>query len=400
MSKLQDVENKLDSLTISLAKEDSVSEPLAATRLDQRLPSAAEMPHSRDTGMSCGSALDPTSPGPHVIARPLTTPNNIILWPAISELLVESGACSASDLSSLRTEGTFWFIQKEMADKASELSATSNFLTGTTSPRDRGRIYLPQISFEQASEYSDAYFNTFNIMFPILNRREFRNEVLQHVIRDGYGDGDGKSVIALLVFALGQVAIEGSSGAVLEGSKDRTSGIRGGTALRPPGLDLFNEARRRMGLLLVGNTLEKVQTLLLQALYFDSGSYYADFWHSVVAASMACQVLIKTSPDIWHTKEGDMIKRAYWTCLINEDLFHIDLDLPRSSIGATEDVVPLPHFHDSTDTKAYVSAIDDKSFEFRSSHFLALITLRRILTRIDAALFESSRKFNPNLLFE
>ena len=29
---------------------------------------------------------------------------------------------------------------------------------------------------------------------------------------------------------------------------------------------------------------------------------------------------------------GDLIKRAYWTCILSEDFYHLDLDLPRTGI--------------------------------------------------------------------
>lgn len=82
------------------------------------------------------------------------------------------------------------------------------------------------------------------------------NEVLQHIIRERYADGDSKAVVTLFVFALGQVAVEGSSGAALGPVHSKPSGIRGGTAVRRPGLELFNEGSRRMGLMLLSRDFD------------------------------------------------------------------------------------------------------------------------------------------------
>lgn len=105
----------------------------------------------------------------------------------------------------------------------------------------------------------NAYFSTFNGLFPILDREEFVSDVLQVVARTGFGDSDFPSIIALLVFALGSAAEEGTYGLPLMPN----SGIRGGTATRPPGLELFNEARRRLGFIMTQCNVENIQCLLL-----------------------------------------------------------------------------------------------------------------------------------------
>jgi hypothetical protein len=77
--------------------------------------------------------------------------------------------------------------------------------------------------------------------------------------------GDIDSVTALLVFALGEVAIEGSRGQPIEEEGGRPSGVRGGSITRPPGLALFNEARKRIGFVLTEGELENVQIFSLAA---------------------------------------------------------------------------------------------------------------------------------------
>lgn len=97
-----------------------------------------------------------------------------------------------------------------------------------------------------------------------MDRQNFISDTLTRVKAEGF-DGDTDSVIALLVFALGELAIEGSTGSPIEFHDGRPSGIRGGTASRPPGLALFNEARKRLGFVFTQCNLENVQILSLAA---------------------------------------------------------------------------------------------------------------------------------------
>jgi hypothetical protein len=93
-------------------------------------------------------------------------------------------------------------------------------------------------------------------MFPLLILDEFKNNVVAKLLIHGYRDDDPESVLALLVFALGQLAMEG----VFNSPADTGGGISGvpGNPERPPGLDIFNEARRRIGILATQRTLANV----------------------------------------------------------------------------------------------------------------------------------------------
>lgn len=82
------------------------------------------------------------------------------------------------------------------------------------------------------------------------------------------------------------------------------------------------------------------------------------------------------------------MKRAYWTCVLFEQLFHIELDLPQSQIHTLEDEIPLPHFHETQDqqkdltspmTTSAAAGGERCSYEH---HFLAMISLCRLISRI------------------
>lgn len=69
-------------------------------------------------------------------------------------------------------------------------------------------VAFPTLTIQQIQEYSDAYFNTFHGLCALLNHESFMDDIVARLLRQGHGDGDAGSVLALLVFALGQVVIE------------------------------------------------------------------------------------------------------------------------------------------------------------------------------------------------
>ena len=97
-----------------------------------------------------------------------------------------------------------------------------------------------------------------------MDRQNFLCDTLAKVHSEGFG-GDTDSVIALLVFALGELAQQGLEGDSIDTYNGRPSGLRGGNLEKPPGLALFNEARKRMGFILTDCDLENVQIFSLAA---------------------------------------------------------------------------------------------------------------------------------------
>ena len=98
-----------------------------------------------------------------------------------------------------------------------------------------------------------------------MDRQSFISNTLTKVHTEGF-TSDPDSVIALLILALGEVAMEGSRGKPIEVYRGRPSGVRGGTTpTKPPGLALFNEARKRIGFVFVDYDLENIQIYSLAA---------------------------------------------------------------------------------------------------------------------------------------
>lgn len=109
-----------------------------------------------------------------------------------------------------------------------------------------------------------TYFRSFHSLFPILDAHHFYAVTLPQAYAASFHQFDGCSTLVLLVLALGAVAQEGVSGEpIVDESTGRSTGIRGGTAQRPPGLVFLNEARRRTGIMISAYDLTTLQCFIL-----------------------------------------------------------------------------------------------------------------------------------------
>jgi hypothetical protein len=124
--------------------------------------------------------------------------------------------------------------------------------------------------------FTTAYFDTFNLLYPFIDRQTFFSDTLIRVRIEGFSS-DIDLVIALLVFALGELVIKGSRGNPIKVHRGRPSSVRGRTLLSPLGLILFNEARKRIGFVLIEYDLENIQIFSLAALYYESCSRHVEF---------------------------------------------------------------------------------------------------------------------------
>jgi hypothetical protein len=194
----------------------------------------------------------------------------MLTWPAIQQLLFQAFPANIEDLKSLEQDGPAFItrMQEWTPKLAMDESLQDEPFLGMHSQASRiaggARTTFPQLTRDTMHQLASAYFDTFNLIYPFMDRQNFFSDTLEKVDTEGF-DGDPDSVTALLIFALGQVAIEGSRGNPIEVYKGRPSGVRGGTAPKPPGLALFNEARKRIGFVFTDYDLENIQIYLLAA---------------------------------------------------------------------------------------------------------------------------------------
>lgn len=101
----------------------------------------------------------------------------VMMWPGVIDCLTSSGAKPALNLKSLLQEGMPWFVRE--GTNMSQSSLPSN--PGLTSlqvgkaPSDEGRklCVFPTLTAGKTQDYSDAYFNSFNIIHPLLDYDSF-----------------------------------------------------------------------------------------------------------------------------------------------------------------------------------------------------------------------------------
>jgi hypothetical protein len=154
-------------------------------------------------------------------------------------------------------------LQKPAWDKNSSDGTTSSI--GAI----RGEEYLASIhsdwfglSYNDIERLANIYFNTFNYLYPFMDREWFFTNTLPTAL-EGSKRAEEKKIITLLVLALGQLAQEGSGGTPISRTGNRCNGVRGGTADLPPGVSLFDEARQRLGFVATQYELENVQIFAL-----------------------------------------------------------------------------------------------------------------------------------------
>lgn len=199
------------------------------------------------------------------------------------------------------------------------------------------------------------------------------------MVREDYSDGDPGSVLALTVFALGQMASEGTSSQPKNAEVGFRSGFHGGCVERPPGIELFCEARRRICFVTTPRTLENIQILLLQGTYFEANARHMDFWSCTASASAACEMLIRCKNFAWSSAAGEAIARAYWACVMGENVFRAEPGLPPLRLNALQDQVPLPYSTQTPESLDFRAPGDSLQVQL---HFLAMITLQRLIMRV------------------
>ncbi|KEY70077.1 hypothetical protein S7711_07862 [Stachybotrys chartarum IBT 7711] len=240
------------------------------------------------------------------------------------------------------------------------------------------------VDWETIQTLSKAYFDLYNFMYPLLDRRCFSAATISNVLATGFEDS-AMSVLALLVLSLGEVAMTMPSGIPISIHKGRASGIKGGTLDRPPGLAFFNEARKRMGFALTDVSVENVQIFVLAALYYESCGRSTDCWRMTVSASVACQMLINSRPNESQSPQSGLIRRLYWHCCMMESSMHMEFEMPLTGLERLDTAVGLPDFDEVLSEEDYIGNQSTHYLE----HFASQIVLHRLLAEFHSTLMTS-----------
>ncbi|KLU89276.1 hypothetical protein MAPG_08250 [Magnaporthiopsis poae ATCC 64411] len=214
--------------------------------------------------------------GPNTIAAapyPYTSSvHHMLRWPVVQSLLESvSSKIPNVNVSSIRTEEVAAALGLNNSENRIPIedAGAITFVDHTpgmpaaASPQSSGS----PLTSQSMENLANAFFSTFWMRYPIVDQQPFMTEILGPITRDGFTDSI-QSTLALLVLALGEMAILGTQGApVSTPSSPQPSGVKGGTPSHPPGLALYNEARRRMGFYFAECSLEAVQVFSLAGLF-------------------------------------------------------------------------------------------------------------------------------------
>ncbi|CAK7222824.1 hypothetical protein SEUCBS140593_005034 [Sporothrix eucalyptigena] len=251
-------------------------------------------------------------------------------------------------------------------------------------------------SWDTLFRLSNAYFDSFNYIAPIVDRQTFQTVTLPAVLDEKSRQDNESAALVFLVAALGDVAVAGAQGAPVFGGtlgSVGTKGVKGGTVSHPPGLALFNEARQRMGFVIGACSLECVQIHALAGIYCSTCLRHMEYWRYTTAASLACQALITSKPAELSSPRADLIRQIFWYCLIIETHFNLELGLPLTGLDRFEDRVGLPSFSGPYSQDDYLA---NQASHFQE-HFASQIVLRRLCVAFHAAATGTSSSSSTSL---
>jgi hypothetical protein len=215
---------------------------------------------------NCIHSLPPTDP----IKRqmPITHAHSVWLWPVTMDILRTCSSAVLDPLYSLQFNEISWLMRLQQPTwDENGFNDGSRVFTTVSGEREESFTqfnYLTGLSHEEIQQLSNDYFNTFNYMYPFMDRERFFTNTMPKAIGD-LRQVEGETTITLLVLALGKLAREGATGMPITQTDQSASGIRGGTADLPPGFSLFDKARQRTGFVATQYTLESIQIFSLEA---------------------------------------------------------------------------------------------------------------------------------------
>ncbi|KAK0632583.1 hypothetical protein B0T14DRAFT_418504 [Immersiella caudata] len=317
--------------------------------------------------------------------------HHMLAWPAVQQLFASvQPKIRSFDLSSVERERPTGILRLHSPPSHS-LPTTTRFTTSRPASgigaRGPGVTAIPTtttisgLTWDTMQRLSKAYFNSFHLLSPILDRHTFLSSTMPSVFNEGFSQ-DMASTIAFLVFALGEIALASTDGLPIHANNGRPSGVKGGSPEHPPGLDFFNEARRRMGFNLTECSLENVQIFALAGLYYGCCFYPMDLWRMSMSASLACQALITSNPGELSSPRADLIRRIFWHCSIMETCLNLEFGFTLTGLEKLETVVGLPDFSGPFSDEDYIG---NQESHFQE-HFASQIVLRRLLVEFHSVL--------------
>ncbi|KAI1623601.1 hypothetical protein EDD37DRAFT_658155 [Exophiala viscosa] len=378
---LRRMESKIEHLS-----RPTTSEHLPDETHQAELKSATISPYHIDPAIFHPSSASPQPPLVRSAIHPPASGSVIsfsahrtIHWPGIQKSLSPSLSAAIRNLNA--TYPTH--LESGRASLQPTIRGQATLTTGD---------WLSSLSISFVKELSNAYFETFNRVYPFVDRDHYFLSTLAVVVREGFGY-DIESSLVLNIMALGCMGLKAfeQGGFNTPDHDSVTPLIRHIMDEEIPGLSFFNEARRRVGFCMCDRDIQSCQYYLSSAVFYAQVMRPVDEWMMANRAAITCAAFWKCPPEPLDEWSADMQSRLFWSTLILETVIIQELELPSSGLKEFEDVVPLPKFTaypyvDSTRSRN----ADDSFYHY---HFLAQIAHRIILTRVRDELYFSNPSF-------
>lgn len=199
-------------------------------------------PQRRDNIVESPSA--PSDPKPAISF----SAHQVLFWPAIQAALPESVKLMC------QMNGSVYSTRLEAARP--KLPHASSV--------DMSSDWLSKLSIATLKQLSDVYFTTFNLANPILDQKTYFQRTLGVAIDGNFGICI-ETCIVLVVMALGSMGHKAlqEAGFVSTPASSPHTPFGSGHEGEMPGLDFFNEARKRFGFLMCEQDLQACQFYLL-----------------------------------------------------------------------------------------------------------------------------------------
>jgi hypothetical protein len=175
-----------------------------------------------------------------------------------------------------------------------------------------------------------------------------------------------ETAIVLVVLALGEVA--SSTSALITANSKEAANLPGMMYFDPAFHIIGKDAQFDFGL-----NAQIAQAQVLSGIYFAYLAYPLLSWRMIHSASTTVQLMLSRASDIDSLIDDEI--RLFWSSFLIESDRLAEFELPRSGIESMVDDMPLPSIADSPDTVII--------------HFLAEISIRRLLNRVHNTLYSS-----------
>ncbi|KAI9739071.1 MAG: hypothetical protein M1834_007284 [Cirrosporium novae-zelandiae] len=157
-----------------------------------------------------------------------------------------------------------------------------------------------------------------------------------------------------------------------------------------PGLGYFAMATKILGTLFGTHELALIQAYLLAGLYVGQLARVGDSWHWINMACIECRILIDKFYGIQKdAARKDLIEINFWSCLQLESDILAEMDLPASNITSLEQSVKKPAGYT---LEIFPDSDLSENDPLIMLHFLAQISLRKLLNSIHSTLYRNDIK--------